>query len=78
MSKVTVYSTPTCKYCVVAKDFLKENGVEFEEVNVSEDADKKKEMIEKSGQLGVPVITIDDKVIVGFSKDELTRALDLK
>jgi len=78
MSKVTVYSTPTCKYCVVAKDFLKENGVEFEEVNVSEDADKKKEMIEKSGQLGVPVITIDDKVIVGFSKDELTKALDLK
>ncbi len=78
MSKVTVYGTPTCKYCVVAKDFLKENGVEFEEVNVSEDADKKKEMIEKSGQLGVPVITIDEKVIVGFSKDELTKALGLK
>lgn len=64
--KVIVYSTPTCPYCVYAKDYFKEKGVTFEDVDVSKDYARAMEMVQKSGQMGVPVIDIDGEVIVGF------------
>ena len=74
--KVTIYSTPTCPYCNIAKAYFKEKGVEYTEHNVADDQEKAKEMIEKSGQMGVPVITIDEKVLVGFQKDKIAPLLD--
>ena len=73
--KVTVYSTTTCPYCHMAKDYFKEHNVEFEDINVGEDHDKAQEMIQKSGQTGVPVIDIDGKIIVGFDKEAIEDAL---
>ncbi len=64
--KVIVYSTPTCPYCVYAKNFFKEKGVQFEDVDVSRDRTRAMEMVEKSGKMGVPVIDIGRKIIVGF------------
>ncbi|MBW3022754.1 glutaredoxin family protein [Candidatus Woesearchaeota archaeon] len=75
--KVTVYSTPTCPYCHKAKDFLKENKIEFEDIDVSKDQNKAQEMIEKSGQMGVPVIEVGDEIIVGFDKEKLKKALKI-
>jgi glutaredoxin-like YruB-family protein len=72
---VVIYSTPTCHFCGLAKDFFKENGVTYREFNVASDADKRAEMMQKSGGLAVPVITIDDEVIVGFDKEKLEAAL---
>lgn len=76
--KVTVYSTPTCPWCVRVKDFLKEHKVEFKDIDVSTDHDAAHKMIEKSGQTGVPVIEIDDKIIVGFDKDKISKLLGIK
>lgn len=78
MNKVTVYSTPTCHFCHMAKDFFKEKGVEFEDFDVSTDLTKRKEMVDKSGQMGVPVILIKDEVIVGFNKPKIVELLDIK
>ena len=78
MSKVTIYSTPTCHFCHMAKDFFKENNVPFEDFNVSTDLEKRKEMLEKSGQMGVPVITIDNDLIVGFNKPQILSLLGIK
>jgi len=64
--KIIVYSTPTCPYCVYAKNFFKEKGLEFEDVDVSTDRVRAEEMIEKSGQMGVPVIDIGGEIVVGF------------
>lgn len=64
--KVIVYSTPTCPYCVMAKQYFNSKGVIFEDVDVSRDRARAMEMVEKSGQMGVPVITIGDEVVVGF------------
>lgn len=64
--KVIIYSTPTCPYCVYAKSFFKEKGVHFEDVDVSRDRNRAMEMVEKSGQMGVPVIDIGGNIIVGF------------
>lgn len=75
--KVTIYSTPTCHFCQMAKEFFKEKGVEFTDYDVSTDMEKRKEMIEKSGQMGVPVIYVDDEMMVGFDKDKLSSALGL-
>lgn len=75
--KVVVYSTPTCPYCKMAKEFLNQNNIPFEDINVAADKAKAKEMIEKSGQMGVPVIFVGEKMIIGFSKDELKKALKL-
>lgn len=77
MAKVIVYSTSTCPYCFAAKDFLKENGIKFEDVNVSENHEKAMEMVKKSGQSGVPVLDIDGKIITGFDKEAISRALKL-
>jgi glutaredoxin 3 len=76
MSKqVTIYSTPTCHFCHAAKDFFSANHVAFTEYNVASDLQKRKEMVEKSGQMGVPVITVDNELIVGFDEDRLRELL---
>jgi len=72
---VKVYSTPTCPYCKMAEEYFREKGVEFEHIDVAKDQNAAKEMIEKSGQMGVPVIEIDGKIIVGFNKEEIETAL---
>ena len=77
MKKVTIYSTPTCHFCSLAKDYFKENNISFEAFDVASDSARRKEMAEKSGQLGVPVIVIDNEVIVGFDKPRIDQALGL-
>jgi glutaredoxin-like YruB-family protein len=77
-AKVIVYSTPTCPYCHAAKDFLKENKVDFQDIDVSKDQGKAQEMIEKSGQMGVPVLDIGGTIIVGYDKEAIKKALKLK
>jgi glutaredoxin-like YruB-family protein len=72
---VTVYSTPTCPYCVRAKEYLTRKGVAYKDLNVAVDRAAAQEMVQKSGQMGVPVITVDGKVIVGFDQRELDRLL---
>ena len=74
---VTVYSTPTCPYCHMVKDFLKANKVEFADINVAADSNAAKEMIKKSGQNGVPVLDLNGKIIIGFDKDAIKKALKL-
>jgi len=76
MSEITVYSTPMCPWCNVLKDFLKEKNIEFEEIDVSKDQTKAQEMIEKSGQMGVPQIEINGKIIVGFDKAAIEKELE--
>ncbi len=73
--KVKIYTTPTCPYCEMAKQYFKSKNIEYEEVDVSSDIKGAREMIEKSGQIGVPVIEIDDKIIIGFNKAAIERAL---
>ena len=73
--QVTIYSTPTCHFCHAAKDFFTANHVQFTDVNVASDLEKRKEMIEKSGQMGVPVITIGSDLIVGFDEERLKELL---
>jgi len=77
MKKVTVYSTPTCHFCHMAKDFFKEKNIAFEDFDVSVDLAKRKEMVDKSGQMGVPVILIEDKLIVGFNKPKIVELLGI-
>jgi glutaredoxin 3 len=74
---VVIYSTPTCHFCGLTKDFFKEHGVTYREFNVANDVEKRNEMMQKSGGLAVPVITIDDEVIVGFDKEKLEAALGI-
>ena len=74
---VQIYSTPTCHFCHMAKDYFTENHIAFEDFNVAADAAKRSEMVEKSGQLGVPVILIGDEVIVGFEQDKIKGLLGL-
>ena len=62
----------------MAKEFLKENNVKFENINVSDDQDAAEEMIEKSGQMGVPVIEVGGEIIVGFDKEKIKEALNLE
>jgi len=74
-AQVTIYSTPTCHFCHAAKDFFSANGVAFTDYNVGTDLEKRKEMIEKSGQMGVPVITVGKDLIVGFDEPKLRELL---
>ena len=78
MKKVSIYTTPTCHFCHMAKDFFKEKGVEYEEFNVAVDQAKRAEMVQKSGQLGVPVITIDNNLIIGFNKPKISELLGIQ
>ncbi|MCR4281240.1 MAG: NrdH-redoxin [Candidatus Kaiserbacteria bacterium] len=75
--QVTIYSTPTCHFCHAAKDFFTANNVQFTDYNVATDLAKRKEMIEKSGQMGVPVIYVGDEMIVGFDEAQLRGLLKL-
>ena len=75
--KVKVFSTSSCPYCVTLKEFLKEHNIEFEDIDVSQDKAASDEMIEKSGQMGVPVIEIDGEIIVGFDKEKISQLLNL-
>jgi glutaredoxin 3 len=75
MKNITIYSTPTCTYCVLAKDYFKSKNISYTEHNVGSDIEKRKEMIAKSGQMGVPVIDIEGKIIVGFDQEKIDSAL---
>jgi len=72
---VTIYSTPTCHFCQMTKDFLKEKGIAYTDYNVASDLEKRQEMILKSGQMGVPVIFVGDDMIIGFDKERLVSTL---
>jgi glutaredoxin-like YruB-family protein len=73
--QVIIYSTPTCPYCKRAKDYFTQQGIPYIEHNVAIDRNAAKEMIKKSGQMGVPVITINDEIIVGFNQAQLDKLL---
>ncbi len=75
---VKVYSTPSCPYCETLKQFLKEKGIEFEAVDVSEDKEALDEMVKKTGQMGVPVVDIDGQTVVGFNKEKIMELLNLE
>ncbi|MBI2120691.1 MAG: glutaredoxin family protein [Parcubacteria group bacterium] len=77
MKNVTIYSTPTCHFCHMAKDFFKENHIKFTDYNVAEDMSKRTEMFDKSGQMGVPVIFIGDEMIVGFDERRIKELMGL-
>ena len=77
MKSVKVYSTQSCPFCTKIKDFLNENNVEFESIDVSLNADIVQELVEKSGQMGVPVVDIEGEIIVGFDKEKIVAALGL-
>jgi len=77
MAEVKIYGTPACPYCNIAKEFFKEKNIEYEYYDVSEDEQAKNEMIEKSGQMGVPVIIIDGETIVGFNQEAIKKALHM-
>jgi len=75
MKNITIYSTPTCHFCHIAKEFFKAHNMAYTEYNVATDIAKRREMIEKSGQMGVPVIIIDDELTVGFNKPKIAGLL---
>jgi len=74
--KVVVYTSETCPHCTSAKNFLKEKGVEFEEKNVSTDAEARNELM-KMGFMGVPIILVDDETVEGFNKGKLEKLLEV-
>jgi glutaredoxin 3 len=75
MKNIIIYSTPTCHYCKLAKEYMNANGIKYTEYNVAADLQKRQEMVDKSGQLGVPVIDIDGQVMVGYEEGEFVAAL---
>ncbi len=72
---ISIYTTPTCGYCTVAKKYFRDNRIPFTEYDVSKDKRRAEEMVKKSGQMGVPVIDINGHIIVGFNKNEIERSL---
>ena len=76
--KINVYSTPTCPYCVQLKEFLKEHEIEFNDIDVSTDQAAAAKMVEKTGQMGVPVTEIGDEFIVGFDEAKIREKLNIK
>lgn len=77
MKEVTIYSTPTCHFCHMAKEFFKENNIAYTEHDVASDLEQRKIMVEKSGQMGVPVIIIGDELTVGFNQPKIVELLGL-
>jgi len=77
MPQIKIYSTPTCPYCVTLKEFLKEKNIEFEDVNVAQDAQAREEMIQKSNQMGVPVVDIDGEIVIGFDRQKISKLLNI-
>ncbi len=78
MAKIKIYSTPTCTYCIILKKYLEEKGIEYEEVDVSQDEAAQKEMVEKTGQMGVPVSEINGEFIAGFDKEKINKLLKIE
>ena len=75
--KVKVYSTENCPWCKKAKEFLSQNKIDFEDLNVAENESARNEMLEKSGQMGVPVLDINGKIIIGYDIGEIKSALGI-
>lgn len=75
---IKVFSTPTCPYCVTLKEFLKQKGFQFEDIDVSKDEKSLEEMVKKSNQMGVPVVDIDGQIVVGFDKGKIVELLKIK
>jgi glutaredoxin-like YruB-family protein len=78
MAEVKIYSTPTCPWCKRAKQFFADNGVSYQDFDVASDVAARKDMMDKSGQLGVPVIDIDGEIIIGYDEPRLKKALNLE
>ena len=78
MPKTRVFSTPTCPYCVTLKEFLKANNIEFEDINLANNLEAQKEMIDATGQMGVPQIEIEGQWVVGFDKEKISQLLKLE
>ena len=78
MPNVIMYTTPTCGYCKLAKEFFKEHNVEVTEKDVTVDLEAREYMIQKSGQLGVPVIEVGDTMVLGFDKNKLSQLLNIQ
>ena len=76
--RVKVYSTTACPYCRMVKDFLRKNNIKFEDIDVSSNHEAAHEMIEKSGQMGVPVTDIEGEIVVGYNISALKKALKIK
>jgi len=74
---ITIYSTPTCVYCRTLKEYLRRNKIAFQEIDVTKDEKELEKMIKISGQMGVPVVEIDDQVVVGFDKKRIDEILRL-
>jgi len=77
MPKVRLFTSPSCPFCYSLKDFLKEKGIEFEEIDVSKDEKAKEEMIKKTGRLEAPIIEIDGQIVVGFDKEKICKLLNI-
>ena len=75
---VKVYTTPACPYCFTLMEFLKEYNIKFEEIDVSQDEKARDEIIERSGQMGVPIVEINGEIVVGFDKEKITKLLKIK
>jgi|TARA_Y100000310_G_scaffold7875_1_gene8554 glutaredoxin-like YruB-family protein len=75
--KVVMYSTPACHFCQMTKEFLEEKGISYTDHDVSADAEKRQEMLEKSKQMSVPVIFVGDRMLIGFDKNKLSEALGI-
>ena len=78
MKNVKVYSTPSCPFCKRVKQYLSDNGVEFQDIDVTADQKMVKEMVEKSGQMGVPVVDVEGDIVVGFDRDKIASALGIE
>ncbi|MBI2063632.1 MAG: thioredoxin family protein [Candidatus Yanofskybacteria bacterium] len=78
MAQITIYTTPWCAYCKMAKEYFKKNNVEYTEYDVAEDAVKRQEMIDKTHQMGVPVIMIDGQIVIGFDREKIAGLLNIK
>ena len=76
-SKIEIYTTPSCAYCHMAKEYFKSKGLEYEEIDVLKNVPKRQEMITETGQMGVPVIKINGKIVIGFNKGKINELLGI-
>lgn len=77
-TKIRIFTSPSCAICFILKRFLKDHNIEFEEIDVSKSKEAREELIEKSGQMSVPVVEIDGQIIVGFDKEKICKLLNIK
>lgn len=78
MIVVKVYSTPSCAYCFTLKQFLRNNNIGFEDIDVSKNQEALEEMIKKTGQLTAPIVDIDGQIVIGFDKEKISKLLNIK